>query len=268
MITEDELGPLSMEKNLDDMLIKGVFVGQKAVGKDKFGRTIEVLMTEGESDLDPTNRASTINEKLAALDDVQFQPAYIIQMEEDDMFQDDVYYKELDMNYVNIAGLDKDEKINETLSSTRTNIANFAKDKKRKEKQITLKNKAQNQLSTIYSNGDFTGIDVIAETYATPVSMSMLNSGIDYKMLPIVMTELLEGAGNQARLDKTADTHSVMMSAIQNLGILEQKDPELFEVLQSGNLDLYYRYKEKTTTKENVKTLKSRSRLWTKYFNY
>ncbi len=268
MITEDELGPLSMEKNLDDMLIKGIFVGQKAIGKDKFGRTIEILMTEGESDLDPTNRASTINEKLAALDDVQFQPAYIIQMEEDDMFQDDVYYKELSMDYVNIAGLDKDEKINETLSSTRTNIANFAKDKKRKEKQVALKKKAQNQLSTIYAEGNEGGVDLIAQTYSTPIAISMLNAGIDNKMLPIVMTELLEGAGQQAKMNNTANTHEIMNSAIANLSRIKETDPELHQILTSGNLELYYRYKEKTATKEEVNNLKSRSRLWTKYFNY
>lgn len=268
MITEDELGPLSMEKNLDDMLIKGVFVGQKAIGKDKFGRTIEILMTEGEADLDPTNRASTINEKLAELDDVQFQPAYIIQMEEDDMFQDDVYYKELNMDYVNIAGLDKDEKINETLSSTRTNIANFAKDKIKREKQKKLKSKAQNQLSTIYAEGNEGGVDLIAQTYSTPISISMLNAGIDNKMLPIVMTELLENAGKAAINQETANTHEMMKVAIGNLSNLKKENPELHEILASGNLELYYRYKEKVSTKEDVNNIKSRARLWTKYFNY
>ena len=268
MIYEDELGPLSLEKNLDDMEIKGIFVGQKAVGIDKFGRRQEILMTEGEADLDPTNRAKSINEKLAALDDIQFQPAYIIQMEEDDMFQDDVYYKELDMNYVNIAGLDADENINKSLSETRTNIANFAKDKKKKEKQIALKNKAQNQLASVYSNNNFAGIDMIADTYAAPVTMSMLNAGIDYKMLPIVMTELLDGAGKQAQMSDTADTHELMMGAISNLSVLQESDPELYDILKSGNLELYYRYKEKTSPKKDVDELKSRSRLWTKYFNY
>jgi len=268
MITEDELGPLSMEKNLDDMLIKGIFVGQKAIGKDKFGRTIEVLMTEGEADLDPTNRASTINEKLATLDDVQFQPAYIIQMEEDDMFQDDVYYKELSMDYVNIAGLDKDEKINETLSSTRTNIANFAKDKIKREKQKKLKDKAQNQLSTIYAEGNEGGVDLIAQTYSTPIAISMLNAGIDNKMLPIVITELLENAGKAAINQKTANTHEMMKVAIGNLSNLKKENPELHEILASGNLELYYRYKEKVSTKEDINNIKSRARLWTKYFNY
>ncbi len=231
---------------------------KKAVGIDKFGRRQEILMTEGEADLDPTNRASSINEKLAALDDIQFQPAYIIQMEEDDMFQDDVYYKELDMNYVNIAGLDADENINKSLSETRTNIANFAKDKKKKEKQVALKNKAQNQLASVYSNNNFAGIDMIADTYSAPVTMSMLNAGIDYKMLPIVMTELLDGAGKQAQLSNTADTHELMMGAISNLSVLQESDPELYDILKSGNLDLYYRYKEKTSPKKDVDELKSR----------
>ncbi len=253
----------------EDMTIRGVFLGMKATYTDEItGETKEKLLMTGAEDLDPTNRKKYIDELLKNVsnkESVTFRPAYILQLEEPDIIDNDLYYKEIKVKTADFRQRGTDEEYDKAMSNARNYNAQVTAKKQeldRRGKAIDQTNKA---LDEMYAGNMSGGFKVLMNQFEIPFR-SIANTGeIPRQMVPYLMSDMFSVA-NQKGGDLNTNVVNLLQGFFDKEDGLEAKMPEYFNILKSGNVSALMDWHRENSTEQDYKRKKTNFRLWQKYF--
>ena len=253
----------------EDMTIRGVFLGMKATYTDEItGETKEKLLMTGARDLDPTNRKKYIDELLKEVtseETATFRPAYILQLEEPDIIDDDLYYKEIKVKTADFRQRGTDEEYDKAMSNARNYNAQVTARKQQLDRKGEAIDKTNKALDEMYAGNMSGGFKVLMNRFEIPFR-SIANTGeIPRQMVPYLMSDMFSVA-NQKGGDLNTNVVNLLQGFFDKKDGLEAKMPEYFNILKSGNVSALMDWHRENSTEQDYKRKKTNFRLWQKYF--
>ena len=261
----------------EDMKIRGVFLGMKAVYTDQnTGEVKEKLLMKGARDLDPTNRKKYVDELLkgvAAKESVSFRPAYILQLEEPDFLDfetnrflygptdSDIYYKEIKVKTADFRQRGTDEEYDKAMSNARNYNAQVAARKETLDRRALTTAKANAALDNMYAGDMSGGFKVLMNQYEIPFRSVANTNEIPRQMVPYLMSDMFNIANQQS-----GDLNTNINGILQSFSNLEATMPEYFNILKSGNVSALMDWHKENSTEQEFKRKKTNFQLWQKYF--
>tara|TARA_R100001591_G_scaffold118637_1_gene143241 strand:+ start:10382 stop:12382 length:2001 start_codon:yes stop_codon:yes gene_type:complete len=265
-----------MDRDADDMIIDGIYLGMKAV-YTVGGVKKEKLLMKPDFDLDPTDNAETNFKKLlgeAKVDDynkVVYKPAYIAQLTEEEII-DDNYYIELNLGdnrfMMNLSDEAQDKKLSQVVNErARQNARNFEL-----QRRDEISASVYSQLDATYATG--VGLKQLEEEFLPASIFTFTTNKIAPRQHPFVMADMFDMAQDmQNRSGDEQSFNANVNNIITNFSNLQNIAPDLYRAYQSGKPQaIFDYYKAKRDTKNNgfgekeYKTKMQRFKLWSKYF--
>tara|TARA_R100001591_G_scaffold24470_1_gene34483 strand:+ start:287 stop:2272 length:1986 start_codon:yes stop_codon:yes gene_type:complete len=266
----------------EDMKIRGVFLGMKAVYTDQnTGEVKEKLLMKGAKDLDPTNRKKYIDELLknvATKESVSFRPAYILQLEEPDILgfegassfgdtvlniptDSDLFYKEIKVKTADFRQRGTDEEYDKAMSNARNYNAQVTARKETLDRRALTTAKANAALDNMYAGDMSGGFKVLMNQYEIPFRSVANTNEIPRQMVPYLMSDMFNIANQQS-----GDLNTNVNGILQSFSNLEATMPEYFNILKSGNVSALMNWHKENSTEQEFKRKKTNFQLWQKYF--
>jgi len=256
-IKDNDIGFFDVESSEYDLEFNGMFIAQKVTGNNiDTGEKETFLLTK-------TGDKSKIEEIKKNYTGISFTSTYVAAYTESDIIFDDVYYEEIKMTDSLLAALSSDEKVNKAYTTVKNQMAVNqqleAKEAVRQESYI----KTKQELANLYAGGVNGGADKLYNAYGQQLNYGLVSIGIDQKMLPLVLAELMETVNPD---DKTASDS--LRKSINSFPVIATAPQfqRYYEILKSGNVNEFFKYLQEKKPKSADK-IKQRAKLWGKYIN-
>ena len=257
-IKDNDVGFFDVESDSYDLEYQGLFIAQKVFGTNKdTGERETFLLTKGNK-----SKMEEIKRNYSGL---QFTSTLVAAYEESDIIFDDVYYEEIKMSESLLATLASDKNVNDAFSTVKNQLAgnNQLREKEAVKQKSILK--TEKKLATLYAGGMEGGANQVYDVFGKNLNTSMVSIGINQKMLPLVLSEILDNLNPESETqfdDLTQD--------IEAFGLIaSSENPEIkeyYEMLKSGDTNAFFRWLQESNP-DRADIIKQRAKLWSKYLN-
>ena len=164
-----------------------------------------------------------------------------------------------------LATLASDKNVNDAFSTVKNQLAgnNQLREKEAVKQKSIIKTKEK--LATLYAGGMEGGADQVYDVFGKNLNTSMVSIGINQKMLPLVLSEILDNLN-----PKSETQFDDLTQDIEAFGLIaSSENPEIkeyYEMLKSGDTNAFFRWLQESNP-DRADIIKQRAKLWSKYLN-
>ena len=230
----------------DNVTVTGMYFTLKVSGRDPQGNWEEMLVTDSN-----TEDLKRLKNKKATL-------ALVAEVNDSDVIDDDVYYKEIPISAV-MAKLDKKVDINDQLSDQTNQQISYDRKKEREKKRQEFINESNKKAAAWLAGGGSTDdLRKVYKSYATPLNDALTLMDVEMNKLgPHVFTYIM----HEAEKKNPKNPHIAAREMVKSFNQISAtpKGQELQTVLKEGNVNNFYQWLENNNFESEIIRDKART---------